>query len=187
MVFERVFWEQNRDMFGLLNEPDIEDSVNQKDYSAGRGKAYLFWNTVKTSGRPMLVALMAGDAAETAELTPDQHLIDDVLEKLQRIFKLDDRPKAVEAVVTRWRKDRFARGSYSYVGPDAHPGDYDAMARPVGKLFFGGEATCVTHPATVHGAYLSGLRVASQVLDSLIGPMASRKAEPIDHVIGMAT
>lgn len=164
-------------MFGLLNEPDVEGSTNQKSYSAGRGKAYLFWNTVKTSGRPMLVALMAGDAAETAELTPDNELVEDVLEKLRRIFKLDDRPRPVEAVVTRWRKDRFARGSYSYVGPNAHPGDYDAMAQPVGNLFFGGEATCVTHPATVHGAYLSGLRVASQVLDSLIGPMRPRAAE----------
>lgn len=158
-------------MFGLLNEPEVAESLKQKDYRKGRGTAYLFWNTVKTSGRPMLVALMAGDAAESAEILSDEVLVEDVTEKLQRIFKLEDRPQPVETVVTRWRKDRFARGSYSYVGPDAHPGDYDAMAKPVDDLFFAGEATCVTHPATVHGAYLSGLRVASQVMDTLIGPM----------------
>lgn len=158
-------------MFGLLNEPSVVDSLNQKDYTKGRGRAYLFWNTVKASGRPMLVALMAGDAAKTAEALSDEVLIDDVLDKLETIFRLEDKPKPVETIVTRWRQDRFARGSYSYVAPSADPGDYDAMARPVDNIFFGGEATCVTHPATVHGAYISGLRAASQVLDALIGPM----------------
>lgn len=164
-------------MFGLLNEPEVAYSLDQRDYSRHRGKSYLFWNTVRASGRPMLVALMAGDAAKIAEATSDEVLVNDVVEKLYKIFKPETKPNLVEAIVTRWRKDRFARGSYSYVGPTAHPGDYDAMAKPVGNLFFGGEATCVTHPATVHGAYLSGLRVASQVLDALIGPMGGVKAE----------
>jgi lysine-specific histone demethylase 1 len=51
------------------------------------------------------------------------------------------------------------------------PEDYDVMARPVGNLFFAGEHTIGTHPATVHGAYLSGLRAASEVLETLIGPI----------------
>lgn len=45
------------------------------------------------------------------------------------------------------------------------------MARPHGPLHFAGEATCGTHPATVHGAYLSGLRVAAEVAESMIGPI----------------
>ena len=38
--------------------------------------------------------------------------------------------------------------------------DYEHMARSVGNLYFAGEHTIGTHPATVHGAYLSGLRAA---------------------------
>jgi predicted NAD/FAD-dependent oxidoreductase len=34
------------------------------------------------------------------------------------------------------------------------------------KLFFAGEATERNHFSTVHGAYLSGLRVAQEVGDS---------------------
>jgi lysine-specific histone demethylase 1 len=41
----------------------------------------------------------------------------------------------------------------------------------VDNIHFAGEATWANHPATVHGAYLSGLRAASEVLDSIIGPI----------------
>lgn len=163
-------------MFGLLNQPDKAGSVSQSDYALRRGRSYLFWNCVKTTGRPILVALMAGDAAEVAERTRDDVLVDEVLLNLQSMFKLSGRPLPMEAIVTRWRRDRFARGSYSYVGPTALPGDYDAMAKRVENLHFAGEATCITHPATVHGAYLSGLRAASEVFDALVGPMTFPKA-----------
>jgi lysine-specific histone demethylase 1 len=35
-----------------------------------------------------------------------------------------------------------------------------------GRLFLAGEATERDYPGTVHGAHLSGLRVAGQVLDA---------------------
>jgi hypothetical protein len=42
--------------------------------------------------------------------------------------------------------------------------DYDAIAKPVGNsLFFAGEATNRYHPATVPGAYLSGVRAAGRM------------------------
>ena len=54
-------------------------------------------------------------------------------------------------------------GAYSL----ARPGQMysrDELAKPVeGKLFFAGEATIPAHSGTVHGAYLSGQRVAEEV------------------------
>lgn len=171
LVFETPFWDIDRDILGLLREPDVEDSMDQKDYERGRGKFFLFWNCVRTCGIPMLIGLISGDAAQEAELTTDEELVSDVIARLRNVYGAEKVPEPLETIVTRWRKDRFARGSYSYVGAEALPGDYDLMAKPVGNLFFAGEATCGTHPATVHGAYLSGLRAASEVLDSLIGPI----------------
>jgi monoamine oxidase len=44
------------------------------------------------------------------------------------------------------------------------------LAKPVvGRLFFAGEATSREHAATVHGAYLSGLRAAAEALASEYG------------------
>ena len=158
-------------MFGLLNEAELSESLDQKDYTSRRGRFYLFWNCIKTSGRPMLVALMAGNAASQTELSDDDTLIQEVTGRLAKMFAPTNIPLPSETIITRWKKDPFARGSYSYVGPLTQPGDYDVMAQPHGPLHFAGEATCGTHPATVHGAYLSGLRAASEVVDSIIGPI----------------
>jgi hypothetical protein len=170
LVYETAFWEEHRDMFGLLNESE-HDPLNQKDYASQRGRFYLFWNCIKTSGRPMLVALMAGTAAYSVEESDNDSLVNEVTGRLAKVFAPAGIPQPSEVIVTRWKQDPFARGTYSFVGPQTQAGDYDVMARPVGPIHFAGEATCGTHPATVHGAYLSGLRAASDVIESLLGPL----------------
>ncbi|KAF2636695.1 lysine-specific histone demethylase 1 [Massarina eburnea CBS 473.64] len=171
LVYEKAFWEPHRDMFGLLNEAEHQASINPEDYSSRRGRYYLFWNCIKTSGKPTLIALMAGEAAHYAEITSNDQLVKEVTDRLDQMFAPNEVPLPTETMVTRWSKDPFARGSYSYVGPRTQAGDYDVMARPHGPVHFAGEATCGTHPATVHGAYLSGLRAAAEVVESMIGPI----------------
>ena len=167
LVFEKPFWPVERDMFGLLRPPKAGSGFSQSDYVSHRGQFYLFWNTIETSGLPVLIALVAGDAAWEAESLTDQQLTSQCYEQLQNIFGKNI-PKPIESICTRWRSDRFARGTYSFVAHDAEPGDYDLISKSIGNLFFAGEATCRTHPATVHGAYLSGLRAANEVLESIL-------------------
>ncbi|KAL9130826.1 MAG: hypothetical protein Q9217_001078 [Psora testacea] len=171
LVYDEPFWDVDQDMFGLLREPEVKDSLDQEDYVTNRGRFYFFWNCMKTSGRPVLISLMAGDAALQVECTSDAELVTEVTQELSKIFKDKQVPLPQESIITRWGKDRFARGTYSYVGPEAIPGDYEAMAIRVGNLHFAGEATCSTHPATVHGAYISGLRAAAEIIDDLLGPI----------------
>ena len=66
----------------------------------------------------------------------------------------------LQAVCTRWGKDPMACGSYSSVGVGSLGGeDYDIMAESVGdRLFFAGEHTTRKYPATMHGAFFTGLR-----------------------------
>lgn len=172
LVYEKPFWDVDQDMVGLLRAGITEKSSNQDDYKWNRGRFYLFWNCIKTSGRPVLIGLMAGEAAHHAEMLSDEFIVAEVTEKLATMFREKSVPRPSESIVTRWGKDRFARGTYSYVGPKAHSRDYDIMAMPIGSLHFAGEATCGTHPATVHGAYISGLRAAAEVVDDLLGPIA---------------
>ncbi|KAJ5606286.1 Winged helix-turn-helix transcription repressor DNA-binding [Penicillium lagena] len=171
LVFDQPFWDTDRDMFGLLREPENPNSMVQEEYAANRGRFYLFWNCVPTTGLPVLIALMAGDAAHQAERTSDAEIIGEVTSQLRNVFKHATVPDPVETIITRWGSDPFTRGSYSYVAAAALPEDYDLIARQIGNLHFAGEATCGTHPATVHGAYLSGLRAASEVIESTIGPI----------------
>lgn len=175
LIYDKPFWEHKGDMFGLLNNSNPPFSSNVNDYVENRGRFYMFWNCIETSGRPMLIALMAGNAAEAVEFTSDEAIISEATANLTKIFAPTPVPKPSEFMVSRWRSDPFARGSYSYVGPTAQADDYESMARPVGPVHFAGEATCDTHPATVHGAYISGLRAAAGIVESLIGPV------PVPH------
>ncbi|KAH7329272.1 lysine-specific histone demethylase 1 [Stachybotrys elegans] len=170
LVYEKVFWEPDRHIFGVLRDATIRHSTSQGDYSTNRGRFFQWFNVTNTTGLPCLIALMAGDAGFDTEHSSNDSLIVEATEVLRRVFG-NDVPYPVEAVVTRWGSDRFARGSYSSASPAMQPEDYDIMARHQGNLFFAGEHTIGTHPATVHGAYLSGLRAASEILEAMIGPI----------------
>jgi lysine-specific histone demethylase 1 len=171
LVYQEAFWDQSKDIFGTLRNPPNRFSLDQSEYFQQRGRFFQWFNVTKTTGVPTLLALMAGDAAFSTESTPNEILIAEATKVLRTVFGSAVPEKPTEVVVTRWGGDKFSLGSYSYSGPDFQPDDYDVMARPIGNLFFAGEHTCGTHPATVHGAYISGLRVAAEVLESMIGPM----------------
>ena len=170
LVYDKVFWEPDRHIFGVLRDAANRHSTLQQDYRASRGRFFQWFNVSNTTGLPCLIALMAGDAGFDTEHSSNDHLVSEATEILRSVFGKDV-PYPVEAIVTRWGSDRFARGSYSSAAPGMKPDDYDVMARSIGNLYFGGEHTIGTHPATVHGAYLSGLRAASEVFEAMVGPI----------------
>ncbi|KAH8676651.1 putative lysine-specific histone demethylase 1A [Tricladium varicosporioides] len=170
LMYKEPFWDQGRDIFGTLRNPPDRFSLDQGDYFTQRGRFFQWFNCSSTSGLPTLLALMAGDAAFKTETMSNDEIVAEATSVLKSVFG-QEVPTPVEAVITRWGQDEFSRGSYSYTGPNFQPDDYEVMARPIGNLFFAGEHTCGTHPATVHGAYISGLRAASEVLDTMLGPI----------------
>lgn len=79
-------------------------------------------------------------------------------------------PNPIQSICTRWGSDQFSYGSYSHVRIQSSGSDYDVLSESIGgRLFFAGEATTKQYPATMHGAYLSGLREASCILQATRG------------------
>jgi len=112
-------------------------------------------------GAPVLIAMMAGDAAEWQETASDAEVLDAVLGALRSVFGAAAVPRPTAHIITRWRSDPHARMSYSYLPPGSHGSAYDLLAAPVdGQLLFAGEATNRHHPTTAAGAFDSGLREA---------------------------
>jgi monoamine oxidase len=86
------------------------------------------------------------------------------MQRLRLLFGADT-PAPIAAQITRWRSDPYAGGAYSFNAVGSTPAMRDTLAAPLaGKLFFAGEATSRQHFATVHGAYLSGLRAAREMM-----------------------
>ncbi len=77
--------------------------------------------------------------------------------------------RPTNALVTRWETDPWARGSYSYLAVGSTPADRDTLRADVDdRLFFAGEATSSSYPATAHGALIEG-RDAADRISSAIG------------------
>ncbi|RXH94220.1 hypothetical protein DVH24_023904 [Malus domestica] len=74
-------------------------------------------------------------------------------------------PEPIQTICTRWGSDPFSLGAYSNVAVGASGDDYDILAESVGdgRLFFAGEATNRRYPATMHDAFVSGLREAANM------------------------
>lgn len=157
ILFPYNFWGGDIDTFGHLTEDP-----------SSRGEFFLFYSYSSVSGGPLLVALVAGDAAIKFELMSPVESVKRVLDILRGIFipKGINVPDPIQAICTRWGQDNFAYGSYSYVAVGSSGDDYDILAESVGdgRVFFAGEATNKQYPATMHGALLSGMREAANML-----------------------
>lgn len=192
MCFDRIFWDPSCDLFGHVGGT-----------TASRGELFLFWNLYRA---PVLLSLMAGDAADVVENVSDDVIVGRCMAVLKGIFGNAAVPQPKETVVTRWRADPWSRGAYSFVAVGASGTDYDILAAPVfpsnpstpppmgdaaafastsadkssdpARVFFGGEHTIRNYPATVHGAFLSGLREAARIADQFMGSPYAASVTP---------
>ena len=128
----------------------------------GEFPAFVDWTDA--AGAPTLVCLYGGRSArDVLAKWADGEIASRAMEGLRDIFGADV-PPPTATLVTRWRDDPWARGSYSYLPIGSSPDDMRELGAPVGeRLLFAGEATEPELYATVHGALVSGLREARRI------------------------
>lgn len=164
--FDAPFWIKSggkggRDKVGVLDGgPDQIGRVSEE-----HGVFALFISLLRCVGAPILVGVTSGKFAEHIERKSDEEVIGMAMDALRQMFPHGRRMKLMAHTVTRWKTDKNARGSYSFAKVGTTPKDYVRMSEPVGTLCFAGEATHRKHPATAHGAYMSGVREAARIID----------------------
>lgn len=148
--FPRIFWDARLQRIGRL--PEIHGQLTE------------MFSLVPVTGQPALVALNAGTTARQWETEAAPIVCARFLQQL-RIMYGAIVPAPLHCAATHWHEDPFAGGASVFLPVGASPDDYTALAEPVGpRLFFAGDATDRDHPGTLHGAYLSGIRAAKEVL-----------------------
>ncbi|MCB1180242.1 MAG: FAD-dependent oxidoreductase, partial [Leptospiraceae bacterium] len=150
LEFEEMFWD-DKQYIGYI--PDE------------KGKYSYFLNAKKFCDSNILVTLGFGNFADEMEDMDDEEIISDVMEILSRIYG-EDIPDPKNVFISRWRNDPYSYGAYSYNSVGTNKKDFETLAESVEDvLFFAGEHTSADYRGTVHGAYLSGLRAADEILE----------------------
>lgn len=103
------------------------------------------------------------DCALIADKMFDQNLLNDVLEVIRKVWE-DDVSDVAATMRTNCLDDPLSFGAYSFPKPDNSEEDFEILSEPLkGHVFFCGEHTNLRFLATIHGALMSGMRVANQI------------------------
>lgn len=148
--FAEAFWSERvpQQLFGHVSQNGLEWSETL--------------NVWAYTGEPALLMFNSGRFAKELEARSDAEIKSAVLSALEHMFGQVPEPEQI--LITRWHADPWSHGSYSYLPAGESESEYAEMAKPVSKkLYFAGEASSRNYPATVHGAYLSGLRAAQEL------------------------
>jgi monoamine oxidase len=149
--FDRIFW-----------PPDVD----WIDYLGPEQGLWADWlNGVPSTGLPLLVGFNAAAAAVRLEDLDDRATTASAMEALRAMFG-SAIPEPIGSQITRWRKDPYSRGSYSFnpVGTKAKTRRALFGADWDGRLQFAGEAASHDHPGTSHGALMTGIAAAEALL-----------------------
>ncbi len=140
--------------------------VDWLEYVSAQPGEWTEWvSLLRTHNLPVLLGFNAADHGREIEAWSDEAIIASAMQTLRTIFGANI-PEPLDTQITRWASDPFAFGSYSFNPVGYTPALRNALAKPLGqKVFFAGEATEAKHFSSAHGAYLSGLRAAKEILD----------------------
>ena len=112
---------------------------------------------------PVLTAFFGGDDARAmaARTVADAAMY--AMEDLEAITGKKLASRLVDYRVLAWNNEPYTQMGYSSLPPGGR-GLRAALAATSHPLYFAGEATSTTRPATVHGAIESGIRAAGEIL-----------------------
>ncbi|MEP6391153.1 MAG: NAD(P)/FAD-dependent oxidoreductase [Halioglobus sp.] len=159
-----------------FNEPFWMDAVpNYGGWYSTDGRVYFGVPHPEEGTTPVVKGFFSGAAADQLSAEGPEQAIQTAIGWLEQASGISGLGGKLQwHHVQDWITDPYSRGSYSVTRPGGY-GLRATLAQPLGKsLFFAGEATAPPpHYQTVHGAYMSGKRVAAEVARALVPPDAS--------------
>lgn len=128
-----------------------------------KGRWAEWYDLQHVTNQPILLGFNSASFAATAEAYTDQQTVASAMSVLRTIYGAAA-PDPLGYKMTRWGKNSWSFGSYSYVALGSSPSDCDVFTKSINsRLYFAGEHTNRAYIGTVHGAYLSGLRASGQI------------------------
>jgi monoamine oxidase len=121
-------------------------------------------------GRPLIEAYFGGQRAAELEAAGEGAFADFAVSELVSFLGSDFARRVKPLGLHCWGGDPFARGSYSYALPGLAECRTALAAAVDNRLFFAGEACSPRYYSTAHGAFLTGVAAAEQVIAARVKP-----------------
>jgi polyamine oxidase len=141
-------------------------------YASGRSDRYPYFVNLDRlhSGSRVMVTYAVGNFGEEIEGWSDEMIKGDVADAVRTVFG-DEAPAIDELRASRWTRDPYARGSYSFASPEAGKESFAAFSESGHpRLVLAGEHTHADRRGTAHGALLSGELAASRLIEAIGRP-----------------
>ena len=152
MIFPHAFWDVDKQIIGYIGE-----GAQSKHFAE-----WYYFDEVAQGN--VLLGFNAGEYGEEIENHSDQEIIDEAMDTLRVIYG-NNIPEPTDYVISRWKSDPYAKGSYASLGEKSvAKTDRNRLRSAVNnRLFFAGEHTSSEYPATTQGAYLEGEAAANAI------------------------
>ena len=121
LLFDEVFWEKDIEIIGYVGK--------EKGHWAETLNLYPY------TQEPILLMFNAGDYGTEIEQNSDQKTVNEAMNMLREIYGANT-PNPIDSVITRWNKDQWSGGSYSYVPTGASFDDYETLGESINDKFF---------------------------------------------------
>ena len=146
LEFDHIFWKGE----------EYVDNILRIDRIRGH---YTQFQPLNPSS-PILFTTLTGDLAKMVYKQSVEETTSQIMKVLRSIYG-EAIPDPIEVTIPDWWVNPFYRGMYSTpsLGFEAK-----ALAEPVGRLHFAGEATSVRYFGYVHGGYFSGIDAANEII-----------------------
>lgn len=109
---------------------------------------------------------LIGDFAVQSESMTNEEVAGRANKVLKKIFGDDNVPNAIGCVKSAWKSEKFSKGSWAHVPfPNNVKVSCEASSSGIDKcVFYAGEAINYDHRGTVHGAFMSGVKEADNII-----------------------
>ncbi|CAM4718002.1 unnamed protein product [Leuciscus chuanchicus] len=172
LEYEEAFWENEVGTISLIYEDDTPASVSTNKMQWL--KSLQFFSVLRPKERfgNILIGWCPGDIADLIETMTDDELSTAITDHLKMFFGHSNIPQPKSILSTKWRSNKFVKGTYAFLPVGVDGQVMDTLAQPlVGcrcpgedlQVLFAGEATMKTLYGTVQGALLSGHREADRL------------------------
>jgi hypothetical protein len=172
LLYDKNFWRLNANGLGGATWFEVVDpTANPVGVETPRPMREFFNAAKYFNDKPVITMLHGADTANEYEEMTDAQLVN-ITDNLFRSLWTGTSNAVIKSyLITRWKADEHARGSYSYLPPGATVSMRTDLCKYLGDgIYWAGEHCSIDWPATVNGAFDSGLSASRAIISATPKP-----------------